>query len=76
MDKVYAGQGKIKTFDWGEVTSLLLFLGDIDKLKDIAEKNGGALYLDIKERKEPSAKGYTHYGEVFLPEKKDDEPRF
>jgi len=74
-EKIYAGNAKEITFDnGGKVTKILFSEEDVQKLQD--GLNNGFVSLDIKERQEPSPKGYTHYGQIFVPKKKDDTPPF
>ena len=72
MDKIYAGNGRQKKFDWGEVTSMVFFKDDLETL--LANLNDkGCVTLDIKQRKEESAKGFTHYGQVFIKSERTDD---
>ena len=73
MEKVFAGQGKVKTFKWGSMMSMLFFKDDIETL--LANLNDkGCVTLDIKERKTVSEKGFSHYGQLFIQSERTDKP--
>ncbi len=71
-DKVYIGIGKAIPTKYGELMKLSFPMDDIEKLVEIARDNNGWANLVLKERREPSEKGATHYMVVdtWKPEQK------
>lgn len=74
MDKIYAGNGRLKKFDWGEMTSMVFFKDDLERMLDNLNDKG-CVTLDIKERKQESAKGFTLYGQVFIQSERTEQPK-
>ena len=61
-EKIYVGNGKVITTQYGDLMKLSFTEEDVKKLRDSLDN--GWVNLVVKERKEPSAKGTTHYLEV------------
>jgi len=60
--KVYVGNAKVIKTQYGELTKMSLTAEDVEKLQQNLEN--GWINVVIKERREPSASGFTHYLEV------------
>jgi hypothetical protein len=61
QEKIYIGLVKAKQTQYGEVLKVSLSPEHIEALNaEFARKNGGWVNLEIKQRREPSPKGYTH----------------
>lgn len=58
---VYLGNGKLRTEPFW-VMKLSLTAEDVQKLQD--NLDNGWVNIDVKERREPSAKGFTHYCQI------------
>ena len=61
-EKVYVGNGKVIKTQYGDLTKLSLTADDVEKLQNSLDN--GWVNVVIKERREPSATGFTHYLEV------------
>lgn len=61
MSKTYVGIGRQKQGKYGSYLTLTLFAKDLDLLA-ARTNDRGSVTMVITERREPSAKGYTHYG--------------
>lgn len=75
-DKIYCGNGKVIKTQYGDLMKLSLHPDDIEKLVNRSkETKGGWVNLVVKERREPSEKGMTHYLEVdtWEPNQQDGE---
>lgn len=72
-EKVYCGNGKAIKTQYGEMMKLSFTTEDVEKMKE-SLKNGWVNCV-VKERREPSKKGMTHYLEIdtWEPENKNDE---
>ena len=83
-EHIYCGTGKLKTVKGNngeyEYLELLLFDKDVAGINDrfAAEKDSSfaAVKVAIKQRRTPSDKGATHYGEIdtWEPKRANDEP--
>jgi len=75
-EKVYVGNGKVIKTQYGDLTKLSLTADDVEKLQ--GNLDNGWVNVVIKERREPSATGFTHYLEVDTwkptPRDGDDAP--
>ena len=75
-EKVYVGNGKVIKTQYGDLTKLSLTADDVEKLQGCLDN--GWVNVVIKERREPSATGFTHYLEVDTwkptPRDGDDAP--
>jgi len=73
-EKVYVGNAKVIKTQFGELTKMSLTEEDVQKMQ--ANLNNGWINVVIKERREPSASGFTHYLEVdtWKPEPRDGAP--
>ncbi len=69
-EKVYCGNAKIIKTQYGEMTKISMTEDDVKALQ--GNLDNGWVNLVIKERREPSAGGMTHYLEV---DKWKPEPR-
>ena len=68
-DKVYCGNGKLIKTQYGYMMKLSLSPEDIEKIVErskATKDRGGWVNIDIKERREPSPKGMTHYLEIDM----------
>jgi len=73
-EKIYCGNGKvIETKSGFSFLSFKLSPEDLKTITERAGANDGWCTLNIMSRKEPSAKGNTHYGTVdqYVPKSKD-----
>lgn len=61
-EKIYAGLGKNIKTQYGDLLKLSFTKDDVQKLQD--NLNNGWVNLVVKERREPSEKGTTHYLEI------------
>ncbi len=61
-EKIYVGNGKKITTQYGDLMKLSLTAEDDEKMQ--ANMSNGWINLNVKERREPSAGGMTHYLEV------------
>lgn len=61
-EKVYVGNGKKITTQYGDLMKLSITAEDLEKMQ--ANLSNGWINLNVKERREPSAGGMTHYLEV------------
>ena len=65
VERIYCGNGRIIDTKSGfSFLSFKLAPEDIKKINERAGMNDGWCTLNIMSRKEPSAKGYTHYATV------------
>jgi len=73
-DKIYVGNAKIRKGTYGDIVKYLLSAEDVAKIVKRSSENDGWCAIDICERKQPSDKGYTHYGmiDTWKPERKGD----
>jgi hypothetical protein len=62
-DAIYIGTGKERIFSNGSILKMAFNREDLAKLNDALDQNGW-VRIDIKKRKEPSAKGQTHFGQL------------
>jgi len=62
MTKIYLGNGKKISTQYGEMMKLSFSEEDVKKLQD--NLKNGWVNVDVKERKEPSKGGMTHYLEL------------
>jgi CRISPR/Cas system type I-B associated protein Csh2 (Cas7 group RAMP superfamily) len=69
-DKIYCGNGKVIKTQYGEMMKLSFTAEDVEKLKE-GLKNGWVNAV-VKERREPSEKGTTHYLEIDTWEPNQD----
>lgn len=78
-DKIYCGVGKLKDSKYGDRLELTLWEKDIAainaRLEAVRAGKFPAVKLVIQQRKEPSEKGYTHYGiiDTWEPKPRVDE---
>ena len=70
MTKKYCGTGKKIKTKFGDMLKISLTTEDIKVLQE--NLKNGWVNLDVKERREPSEKGNTHYLEIneFIPSEK------
>ena len=61
-EKIYAGLGKNIKTQYGDLLKISFTKDDVQKLQD--NLNNGWVNLVVKERREPSEKGTTHYLEI------------
>jgi hypothetical protein len=61
-EKIFVGNGKKITTQYGDLMKLSITAEDLEKMQ--ANIDNGWLNLNVKERREPSAGGMTHYLEV------------
>lgn len=61
-EKIYVGNGKKITTQYGDLMKLSITAEDLEKMQ--ANLNNGWININVKERREPSAGGMTHYLEV------------
>lgn len=61
-EKIYVGNGKKITTQYGDLMKLSLTAEDVEKMQ--ANLSNGWININIKERRSPSAGGMTHYLEV------------
>ncbi len=61
-EKIYVGNGKKITTQYGDLMKLSITAEDLEKMQ--ANLSNGWININIKERREPSAGGMTHYLEV------------
>jgi hypothetical protein len=74
-DKIYCGNGKKFQTQYGDMMKLSLSPEDIEKIVErskATKDRGGWVNIDIKERREPSPKGMTHYLEIDMWEPNSD----
>jgi guanylate kinase len=74
-DKVYCGNGKVIKTQYGDMMKLSLSPEDIEKIVErskATKDRGGWVNIDVKERREPSPKGMTHYLEIDMWEPNSD----
>lgn len=74
-DKIYCGNGKKFKTQYGDMMKLSLHPDDIEKLVQRSKETkdrGGWVNIDLKERREPSEKGMTHYLEIDTWEPNQD----
>ena len=65
QDKIFVGNGRAITTDSGySFLSFTLSPEDIAKINVHAVENNGWCKLNITQRKQPSAKGTTHFGTI------------
>jgi len=69
--KVYVGNAKVIKTQFGELTKMSLTAEDVEKMQQ--NLSNGWINVVIKERREPSASGFTHYLEVDTWKPKDSE---
>lgn len=63
-ERVYIGMAKSIETKYGKMLKVSIHQEDVAKLVTEASENSGWVNLDLKERREPSEKGWTHYFEV------------
>ena len=64
-DKIFCGNGKNITTQYGDLLKLSFSKEDIQTLVEQSEKSeSGWVNVNVKKRREPSEKGTTHYLEV------------
>ena len=64
-DKIYCGNGKKFKTQYGDMMKLSFSRDDIQKLVEQSEKSeSGWVNVVVKERREPSERGTTHYLEI------------
>jgi len=61
-EKIYIGNAKVISTQYGNMTKISMTEKDVNTLSDSI--NNGWVNLIIKERREPSQSGMTHYLEV------------
>jgi hypothetical protein len=65
QDKIYVGQGKEKTFDWGSVNNVTLSLDDLVRLFNdhgyVDGQGSRKIRVTVCKRKTVGEYGYTHY---------------
>ena len=61
-EKIYVGNAKVISTQYGNMTKISMTEKDVNTLSDSI--NNGWVNLIIKERREPSQSGMTHYLEV------------
>jgi len=61
-EKIYCGNAKIIKTQYGEMTRISMHEDDVKRLQENIDN--GWVNIIIKERREPSAGGMTHYLEV------------
>lgn len=61
-EKIYVGNGKVIKTQYGDLTKISLTAEDVEKLQQ--NLDNGWVNVVLKERREPSATGFTHYLEV------------
>lgn len=74
-DKIYCGNGKVIRTQYGDLMKLSFSKEDVQKLVEQSEANeSGWVNVVVKERREPSEKGTTHYLEVdtWKPEPREN----
>ena len=74
-DKVYCGNGKMIKTQYGDMMKISLHPEDIEKIVERSKETkdrGGWVNLALKERREPSEKGNTHYLEIDTWEPNQD----
>lgn len=70
-NRIYVGNAKVIKTQYGELMKLSLNEEDVQRLQESVK--GGWVNVVVKERKEPSKGGMTHYLEVdnWKPEKQE-----
>ncbi len=73
-EKIYVGNAKKITTQYGDLMKLSLTAEDVEKMQQ--NLNNGWINIVVKERREPSAGGMTHYLEVdtWKPESRAEGP--
>ena len=71
-DKVYCGNGKIVTTQYGELTKISFSQSDIEKLQE--NLDNGWVNLVLKEKRNPVEGKPTHYLEVDTWKPSNDMP--
>ncbi len=74
-DKVYCGNGKVIKTQYGDMMKLSFSPDDIEKLVQRSKETqdrGGWVNVVVKERREVSPKGMTHYLEIDMWEPNQD----
>lgn len=61
-EKIYVGNGKKIVTQYGDMMKLSITSEDLEKMQK--NMSDGWINLNVKERREPSAGGMTHYLEV------------
>ena len=61
-EKIYCGNGKKIPTQYGDLMKISFTAEDLQKMQDNLEN--GWINLNLKERREPSERGTTHYLEV------------
>ena len=61
-DKIYCGNGRVIKTQYGELMKLSFTAEDLQAMQD--NLDNGWINVVVKERREPSEKGTTHYLEV------------
>lgn len=61
-EKIYCGNGKKIATQYGDMMKLSLTADDLTKMQ--ANLSNGWINLNVKERREPSQGGMTHYLEI------------
>lgn len=73
-DNNYIGNLKSQKTKYGDIHKILFSYEDLVELVQRMKANDQKLItIDFKEKKKPSEKGFTHYGEIsnYNPEKND-----
>ena len=72
QERIYVGNAKKITTQYGELMKLSITAEDIEKMRQ--NLNNGWVNIVIKERKTPSAGGMTHYLEIdtWKPQKQTE----
>lgn len=64
-DKIYVGNAKTINSKYGDFQKIQFHKDDINKMVEFMKNEGtDFITIDSRERKSPSAKGWTHYMEV------------
>ena len=63
-EKVYIGMAKSIETKYGKMLKVSIHQEDVAKLVEEASQNNGWVNLALKERREPSERGWTHFFEV------------
>lgn len=61
-EKIYCGNGKVIKTQYGEMMSLSFSAEDLEKMQ--SNLSNGWINVNVKQRREPSERGTTHYLEV------------
>lgn len=75
MKDNYIGSLKIQSTKYGDIYKVIMSGEDLeDLIRRMKEEDLKLAMIDFKKKREPSEKGYTHYGELntYKPEKSKD----